>query len=107
MQLILFSQQHEYNNCQQYVPIDLANLLKVIASEVKQSDAKHRPEPSRGIPRLTRDDPLRRIRLLRRWVPRNDSLSEYIFYNRYIETNQPRFSFLIPGSIYSRLRFAP
>jgi len=26
-----------YSNCQKYVPIDLANLLKVIASEAKQS----------------------------------------------------------------------
>jgi hypothetical protein len=47
-----------YNNYQKYVPIDLANFLKVIASEAKQSDAEHRPEQSRGIPRNNRDDPL-------------------------------------------------
>ena len=45
----------------------------VIAIEAKQSDAKHRPEQSRGIPRLTRDDPLWRIRLLRRITSRNDA----------------------------------
>jgi hypothetical protein len=28
----------DYSNCQKYVPIDLANLSKVIASEAKQSD---------------------------------------------------------------------
>ncbi len=38
-----------YSNFQKYVPIDLANFSKVIASEAKQSDAKHRPERSRGI----------------------------------------------------------
>ena len=47
-----------YINCRKYVPIDLVNLSRVIASEAKQFDAKHRPEQSRGIPRLTRDDPL-------------------------------------------------
>jgi hypothetical protein len=54
-----------------------------MASEAKQSDAKHRPEQSRRLPRLTRDDPLMRIRLLHRQVPRNDRLSEQIFDNRY------------------------
>ena len=72
-----------YNNCQKCVPIDLANLSKVIASEAKQSAAKQRPEQGRGIPRLTRDDPLLRIRLLRRLAPRNDRLSELRFGNRY------------------------
>ena len=75
-----------YSGCQKYVPIELVNLSKVIASEAKQSDAKHRPEQSRRIPRYTRDDPLTQIRLLRRKVPRNDSLSEHIFdsYDRSV-----------------------
>jgi hypothetical protein len=49
---------NNYNDFQKYVPIDLANYSAVIASEAKRSDAKHRPEKSRGVPRLTRDDPL-------------------------------------------------
>ncbi|MGD8393356.1 MAG: hypothetical protein PVH74_17615, partial [Desulfobacterales bacterium] len=49
-----------YSGCQKYVPIELVNLSKVIASEAKQS--------------------LRFCkRLLRRKAPRNDSLSEHIF----------------------------
>jgi hypothetical protein len=81
--------QRFYTNCQKYVPIDLTNPSKVlasksnqhviasrakqhvIASKAKQSNAKHH-------------DPLRRIRLLRRKAPRNDRLSEYISDNRYI-----------------------
>jgi hypothetical protein len=72
-----------YDNCQKYGPIDLMKLSSVIASEAKQSDAKHRTKPGRGIPRLTRDDPLSRIRLLRRIAPRNDKLSEQSFDNRF------------------------
>jgi hypothetical protein len=72
-----------FSSSQKYVPIDLANLSTVIASKAKQSDAKHRPEHGRGIPRLTRDVPLRRIRLLRRSASRNDRLSERSFGNRY------------------------
>jgi hypothetical protein len=53
-----------YNNCQKCVPIDLANLSKVIASEAKQSL------------RVSK-------RLLRRLAPRNDRLSERRFDNRY------------------------
>ena len=53
-----------YSNCQKYVPIDLANLSKVIASEAKQSL------------RFSK-------RLLRREAPRNDRLLEQIFDNRY------------------------
>jgi hypothetical protein len=41
----------------------------VIASTAKQSNAKHRPEQSRGLPRCTQDDPRSRIRWLRRLVP--------------------------------------
>jgi hypothetical protein len=58
-----------YSGCQKYVPIELVNLSKVIASEAKQS------------PRFCK-------RLLRRKAPRNDSLSEHIFdsyYNPRIE----------------------
>jgi hypothetical protein len=57
------------NDCQKYVPIDLASYSKVIASEAKQSDAKHRPEQSREVPRCARDEPRWRIRSLRRQVP--------------------------------------
>jgi hypothetical protein len=53
-----------YRNCQKYVPLDSANLSKVIASEAKQSL------------RLSK-------RLLRRKAPRNDRLSEQIFDGRY------------------------
>jgi hypothetical protein len=45
-----------YTNGQKYVPIDFANLSKVIASKAKQSNTKHH-------------DPLKRIRLLRRKAP--------------------------------------
>jgi hypothetical protein len=54
-----------YSGCQKYVPIELVNLSKVIASEAKQS------------PRFCK-------RLLRRKAPRNDSLSEHIFDSYYI-----------------------
>jgi hypothetical protein len=61
-----------YSNCQNYVPIDLANLSKVIASEAKQSIKVSK-------------------RLLRRKAPtrlsssqaRNGGLSIRIFDNRY------------------------
>jgi hypothetical protein len=53
-----------YNGCQKYVPIELADLSKVIASEAKQSLRASK-------------------RLLRRLAPRNDSLSEQFFDNRY------------------------
>jgi hypothetical protein len=59
------AQLNIYNDCQKYVPMDLAHYSKVIASEAKQSL------------RLSK-------RLLRRFAPRNDSLSEHIFDNRYI-----------------------
>jgi hypothetical protein len=64
-----------YNNCQKYVPIDLQNLSRVIASGAKQSR------------RLSK-------RLLRRHAPRNDRFSEQIFNNRYrsgFKTPSPRF----------------
>ena len=53
-----------YSGCQKYIPIDIANPSKVIASEAKQS------------PRFCK-------RLLRRKAPRNDSLSEHIFDSYY------------------------
>jgi hypothetical protein len=53
-----------YPNCQKYVPIDLANPSKVIASEAQHSL------------RVCK-------RLYRRKAPRNDGLSEYISDNRY------------------------
>jgi len=53
-----------YISCQKYVPIDLANLSKVIANEAMQSL------------RISK-------RLLPRMAPRNDGLSEYIFDNHY------------------------
>jgi hypothetical protein len=49
-----------YSGCYKYVPVDLANYSKVIASEAKQS---------LKLPK----------RLLRRYAHRNDSLSEHIF----------------------------
>jgi hypothetical protein len=49
---------------QKYVPIDLENFSKAIASEATQSL------------RVSK-------RLLRRQAPRNDSLPEHIFDNRY------------------------
>ena len=62
--LILSTDYADYTNCHKYVPIDLATLSKVIASEAKQSL------------RVCK-------RLLRRKAPRNDGFSEYIFENRY------------------------
>jgi uncharacterized protein (DUF2267 family) len=59
-----FKPLYIYNNCQKYVPIESANFSKVIASEAKQSLRASK-------------------RLLRRLTPRNDSLSEQIFDNRY------------------------
>ena len=41
-------EQLAYTNCKKYVPIDSANPSKVIASEAKQSDAKHRTASSQS-----------------------------------------------------------
>jgi hypothetical protein len=68
--ILLRNTFHNYRNCQKYVPLDLANLSKVIASEAKQSL------------RFSK-------RLLRRKAPRNDRLSEQIFDSRYrLKTHQ-------------------
>ena len=60
------------------ITADVINLFRytVIARccATKQSDAKHRPEQSRGIPRYTRDDPRSRMGLLR--CARNDHLKK-------------------------------
>jgi hypothetical protein len=61
---LLFLAASRYSGCRKYVAIDLANLLKVIASGAKQSRMFSK-------------------RLLRRQAPRNDCVSEQVFDNRY------------------------
>jgi hypothetical protein len=75
-----------YTNCQKYVPIDLANASKVIASKAKQhviaSKAKQHVIASKAKQHVIASkakqsnpkhhDPLRRIRLLRRRLAMTD-----------------------------------
>jgi hypothetical protein len=66
-----------YTNCQKYVPIDLANASKVIASKAKQhviaSKAKQHVIASKAKQSNPKHhDPLRRIRLLRRRLAMTD-----------------------------------
>jgi hypothetical protein len=57
-----------YTNCQKYVPIDLANASKVIASKAKQHVIASKAKQSNP----KHHDPLRRIRLLRRRLAMTD-----------------------------------
>ena len=72
-----------YRNFQKYVPIDSANLSNVIASAAKQSDPLLRIILSLSKGPSTWLGTMLCIGLLRRRAPRNDSLAEQIFDNRY------------------------